>query len=33
MMVSRIGAIAATAIALGFAAAPAKAAELFSIKS
>ena len=33
MMASRIGAIAATAIALGFAAAPAKAAELFSIKS
>jgi Raf kinase inhibitor-like YbhB/YbcL family protein len=33
MMVSRIGAIAATTIALGFVAAPAKAAELFSIKS
>jgi Raf kinase inhibitor-like YbhB/YbcL family protein len=33
MMVSRIGAIAATTIALDFAAAPAKAAELFSIKS
>jgi Raf kinase inhibitor-like YbhB/YbcL family protein len=33
MMVSRIGAIAAITIALGFAAASAKAAELFSIKS
>jgi len=33
MIASRIGAIAASTIALGFAAAPATAAELFSIKS
>jgi len=33
MIASRIGAIAAAAIAVGFAAAPAKSAELFSIKS